>query len=387
MNKNFFEGVIMFVNAIIIAAVLVAIFSIIDGFNFGTAVYCGIGSCAVGTSIMITNRLFCKIFEKNQAKFVKKGYKAWFEIYTEAKCLENETEILLLELSKTSKKHLEILIGYEFSLCQEAYDRMFEDESLTEVRDEYMLKSTNAYIAARTLATKSVSNKRCEDTLYNHIKNGGQLDRGSECILIENEKLNYIFIEHVRHNYISNKAEIIWVQKAKNNKELKDALINYIEEKSRYYTKNICPAAECELINQGLVDVYEKYFNIVNNISNEAQICLTKKVVIENDENFQKFLEMIIHKLCNDAATILIDAALKNRKFVKLLEQYIGAKPLSEKDQMLLVDAYNRDNEVYFKSLEKHIKLYNLSEKARELFNLHQAYKKSAKTQIDMVPE
>ena len=369
MNKNFFEGVIMFVNAIIIAAVLVAIFSIIDGFNFGTAVYCGIGSCAVGTSIMITNRLLCKIFEKNQAKFVKKGYKAWFELYTDSKCLENETQILLLELAKTSKKHLEILIGYEFSLCQEAYDRMFEDESLTEVRDEYMLKSTNAHIAARTLATKSVSNKRCEDTLYNHIKNGGQLDRGSECILIENEKLNYIFIEHVRHNYISNKSEIIWVQKAKNNKELKDALINYIEEKSR------------------LVDVYEKYFNIVNNISNEAQICLTKKVVIENYENFQKFLEMIIHKLCNDAATILIDAALKNRKFVKLLEQYIGAKPLSEKDQMLLVDAYNRDNEAYFKSLEKHIKLYNLSEKARELFNLHQAYKKSAKTQIDMVPE
>lgn len=315
-----------------------------------------------------------KILEKNQETIVRNGYKIWYNLLTSLGRLSTETQITMIDLAKTNPEQLAMLLEYPHSLNEAAYKHLFEDESLKDVRKEYMAESPNTYWATEVFATQAITDQECEGELYEFVKNGKELSIKAIRVILENEKLYYVIEPYVKNYDINDyELQVLFIEKAASNDGLKKALCSLIDYKKKC-KKKLCRAAEVALIKQGLSDVFGKYYEIVDEISEEAQEAITYKVCIEKDKQFQEFLEKIIQVLYGKAAELFVDAALLDDNLCYLLEKHIEVCTLKEEKQILIVKK-RKENQKYNKCLEVYIEKHGLCEKADQLQRYYDAQK------------
>jgi len=214
--------------------------------------------------IVAIPRLFDYVYWRNQLKLVKKGFMYPFKAYTEHRKLNDETEIMLVELSETSPTHREMLLVYKFSLCKQAAEKFVEifykKVELWNFFREFL--SEKGWYEIDTLI--KMGDKVSQSFIIECIEQGGTLSDNQIIALSDSENLRYIFKKYCEtYPFLEGVAERQLVKLASKDESFSKVLSKHIKHRENCSKKEIDFRAEDELFkHKELFDILVMYIKI-----------------------------------------------------------------------------------------------------------------------------
>lgn len=304
-------------------------------------------------------RLIDYIYEKNQIKFVKRGYRPFLKTYPKNRKLEDETEVLLVKLAETSPLHMETLILYRFSLCKQAaeeFAKIFLNSEGYSLFINYLDKSIapDSVVDVLIRSQSTMSQQLLND--YAHKLSTDQLIQ-----LADDKNLDYIFKEACKRKYhLSSQVLSILIDKAAKDKSFKKVLASYINGLKRCSPKNFDTVNEIKLASYSeLSDLLIEYVKISKELSTDAQKLLANTGRLVEGTHILHYLLKTV-QLSNPLFEFIF------QRDIEMLNTYIEENGLTTEQQILLVKTYKIDSR-YYECLETQILRYDLCEKAKTI--------------------
>jgi len=317
--------------------------------------------------ILTITKVIPWLMKKNETKIIRSNHEKLISYYLREWRISDENECQLVRLAETSKMHRKILEFYSSSLCEDAakilidsnlfkefLERPFEYHFIGEDFSSLLVEKANSDEKYLELLEMYVQKYRMEFKTFNKLRDDYKLQ---------------ILKEYCQNSHCDSDFELFIIERAENDNNYKEILDLFIKEKSRYGgVWNRRFHHEQTLIKRGSIETIEAYHSIVGKFEECAQIALFERAKTEKD--FKELLFQEVEFMEDRNREVVIAYSLENENFVDILEKLTETRRLYEEQEIVLVEnAMN--NEKYMKVLRCYIKKYGLQKRAETLLSTY----------------